>query len=131
MHPINIWENTAKFLILLIFPLLRALFFTGFNFKVWLDGAWFDLMIVGIIVFMGLWEWFRYVYFLTDDGINIHKGIFIIKQRFIPFNKLAVMAIEYPLFFRPIKAVRLRADTDGGYSNSPDFAITIKERYLN
>lgn len=130
-HPINIWEHTEKFLLLLIFPLIRALFFTGFNLKVWLNGAWFDLVVVGIIILMGLWEWFSYVYFLSEDGINIRKGIFIIKLRVIPYNKLSIISLEYPFLFRPIKAVRLRADTDGGHFNSPDFSITIKQEQVD
>lgn len=132
-HPVNIFEHTSRFLILLFFPLVRALltiFLSGGSLYAWLRGAWFDICTVLLIIGLGFIGWFQYVYSLEDEGIGIKKGIFLVKYRFIPFRKLSVLSIERPYYLLPFGAVRVRADTDGGIPNLPDFAITIRKREL-
>lgn len=124
-HAINILEHTSKFLVLLVFPIIRALFITNIGFYAWLEGAWFDIFIIMIIVALGFLAWYRYLYCLTDDGIYIKKGIIIVKNRYIPYGKLSVLSIEKPFYLIPLHAVRIHADTDGGLPTTPDFAITI------
>lgn len=130
-HPINIIEHTSKYLLLLIFPILRALLFTNTSLYVWLRGAWFDILVVAVIVGLGIWAWVRYVYCLANDGIYIKKGIVISKVRFIPYKKLSVLSIEKPFFLLPFGAVRVNADTDGGMPTTPDFMITVNKRELD
>lgn len=130
-HPINIFEHTSKFLILLVFPVLRALFYSGWNLKQWLDGAWFDMLTIAVIVLLGLLAWFKYVYYLNDEGIYIKKGIFIIKKRFIPYRRLSLVSLIRPFYLMPFYAVQVRADTDGGNPRTPDFSITIKKSELD
>lgn len=129
-HPINIFEHTSRFLILLLFPLLRALatlFLTRGDLYSWLRGAWFDILTLLLIVGLGVLGWFQYVYCLTEEGIYLRKGILIVKRRFIPYAKLSVIAIERPWYLLPIHAVRVSADTDGGLPTTPDFEITIRK----
>ncbi|MEG0895341.1 MAG: hypothetical protein RSE93_06455, partial [Oscillospiraceae bacterium] len=128
--PINILENTTRFLVLLVFPVLRALFFSHFDFKVWIKGAWFDIITICLILLMGFIEWFKYVYCLTEDGINIRKGIFIIRKRFIPYKNLSMVSIIKPYYLIPFSAARVTADTNGGFSNISDFEITVNKREL-
>lgn len=129
-HPINIFEHTSKFLVLLVFPVLRALFYSGWNLAGWLSGAWFDILVIIVIILLGVLGWYKYVYFLADDGIYIKKGYLIIKQRFIPYRKLSMVSVIEPFYLMPFHAVKITADTDGGNSRSPDFNITIKKSEL-
>ncbi len=133
-HPINILENTSKYLILLLLPLLRALATSIFVwsqderwFYTWIAGAWFDLMILGIMLGLGIYQWFRYTFSFNDNGIYIQKGIFFLKKRYLAFAKLTAVSFELPWYYRPIKVVHLTADTDGGSSVHPDFSITIHQ----
>lgn len=126
-HPINILEYTTKYLALLLLPLFRALFYSGWDLKTWLDGAWFDILIVCSILLLGILAWSKYVYYLADNGIYIKKGIIIIKKRYIPYNKLSMVSLVEPYYLMPFRAVRVRADTDGGTPHSPDFQITIRK----
>lgn len=130
-HPINILEHTSRFLILLVIPVVRALLVNKQGFYVWLEGAWFDLLTICFIVALGLWTWLRYEYYLSPHGIYIRKGIIIVKHRYIPYKKLSVLSIEKPFFLIPFRAVRVRADTDGGLPTTPDFEITIHKRELD
>lgn len=126
-HPINIFEQTSKFLVLLVFPVLRALFYSGWNFSGWLSGAWFDILIIIVIILMGILGWYKYIYNLSDEGLYIQKGIVIVKKRFIPYRKLSMVSVVEPFYLMPFCAVRITADTDGGNSRSSDFKITIKK----
>jgi len=132
-HPINILEHTSRFLGLLLLPLLRAcaiLFLNGGDLYVWLTGAWLDICTVLLILALGMIGWFRYVYRLDREGIRIKRGILLSRDRFLPYRKLSVLAVERPFYLRPFGAVRVRADTDGGLPNIPDFSITIRKREL-
>lgn len=124
-HAINIIEHTTKYLILLIFPAIRALFIGNIGFYAWLKGTWFDITIVLVIILLGFWAWYKYVYKLTEEGIYIKQGVILPKYRYIPYDKLSVISIERPYYLIPFKAVRLNADTDGGFFAIPDFSITI------
>ncbi len=130
-HAINILEHTSKFLVLLVFPIIRAMFISNIGFYSWIKGAWFDLLIILMIIALGFWAWFRYEYCLADDGIYLKKGIIIVKNRYIPYKKISVLSIEKPFYLIPIHAVRVRADTDGGLPTHPDFSITINRSELD
>lgn len=125
-HPINILENTSRYLILLVFPLIRALLASKDGFYTWLSGAWFDLLIICAILVFGIYSWYVYTFSFNDDGITIVKGVFLKQERFLPFRNMTAISVEAPWFFRPIRAVRLRADTDAGSSRKADFVITIR-----
>lgn len=124
-HPVNIIEHTSKYVVLLIFPLIRALIFARYDVYTWLRGAWFDIIVVLLIIGMGFIAWYKYVYAVTDEGIYIRKGIVLFRTRFIPFDKLTVISIEKPYYLVPFRAVRISADTDGGSSRIADFEITV------
>lgn len=130
-HPVNIFEHTTKFLVLLVFPLLRALFYSGFNLRGWLAGAWFDILTVCLILALGALAWFKYLYILDEDGIRIKKGIFIIRKRFIPYHRLSMVSLVRPFYLAPFFALRVCADTDGGSPRTPDFIITVNVSELD
>lgn len=130
-HAINILEHTSKYLALLIFPAIRALFASNNGFYSWLQGAWFDLTVVALIILLGFWAWYKYVYKLTENGIYIKQGIILPKYRSIPYKKLSVVSIERPFYLLPFKAVRINADTDGGNPRTPDFAVTVYKNQVD
>lgn len=130
-HPIHILETTSRFWALLLLPVLRALrtlLFSGVDLRAWLQGAWFDITTLCAILALGFVSWYRYVYCLDATCIRIRKGIFLVKYRTIPYDKLSVLSVERPWYLLPFGAVRISADTDGGLPTSPDFEITIRRR---
>lgn len=130
-HVINIIEHTSKYLILLLFPVIRALLFTNVGFYAWLQGAWFDILTILFVIGAGVVAWYRYTYCFSENGIHLKKGIFIVKERFIPYRKLSVVSIQHPFYLIPIKAVKLSADTDGGLPTIADFKVTIYKNQLD
>ncbi len=129
-HPINILEHTSRFLILLFLPILRAvweLLQETPDFYEWLAGAWMDLVTCLCILALGTIAWYRYEYCFTDTGIDMRKGLFLVKRRFLPYRKLSVVSVEHPFYLRPFGAVRVAADTDGGTFNREDFKATMHQ----
>lgn len=127
-HPVNILENTSRFLILLLLPIIRALwaaFWTG-GFYTWLSGAWFDLLILAVILGLGVYSWYIYVFSFNSDGIYVRKGVWFRQQRFLAFEEMTAVSIETPWYYRPFHIVHLKADTDGGSPATADFSITVK-----
>ena len=60
-HPVDIVLSVSRFLGLLIFPALRALYsllFTMDHLIDWLRGAWFDLIVIFLIVGLGFIRWY-------------------------------------------------------------------------
>lgn len=130
-HAINILEHTSKYLLLLLFPLARALVASTNGFYDWLAGAWFDILILSVILLLGILAWYKYVYYLGETGIYIKQGILLPKYRYIPYQKLSVVSVERVFYLIPFRAVRLTADTDGGAPTTPDFAITVYKNQVD
>ncbi len=127
-HPINIVENTTKYILLLVFPLIRGLLFSHGDFYTWLKGAWFDLLIVALIFAMAVVKWYCIRYNYDETGIYINSGLLITQRCYLPYRKLTMVYTEYPFYFMPIGVMRIRADTDGGFMRSTDFSITISKK---
>lgn len=127
-HPVNILENASRYLILLLFPVLRALLTSGEGFYAWLNGAWMDLCVLALMMGLAIYRWYVYTFYFDRSGIYITKGAVIRQKRYLPFEELTAVSIEAPWYYYPIKTVRLKADTDGGSPRAADFAITIDRK---
>lgn len=79
---------------------------------------------------LGIWAWYKYVYYLDDNGIYIRKGVILPQYRYINYKKLSVVAVERPFYLLPFRAVRISADTDGGSPTVPDFSVTVYKRQV-
>lgn len=129
-HPINILEKTSKFLILLLIPILRTLLFvllsSDESFAKWFKGVWLDLIIVALIIGLGIYNWYLYVFSFDDKYIYLQKGIIFKNEKLINIKKITSLSINTPWYYRPFNIIRLKADTDGGAFNSADFLVTVK-----
>ena len=85
-HPIMIFENLSRFLFLLIIPLLRGFLYAIFGGSLyeWLEGAWFDLLIVFIMVAASILEWAFFRYTVYRRGILVRRGVLVRNSFFIP-----------------------------------------------
>ena len=132
-HPIMIFEYLSRFLLLLIIPLLRGFLYAilGGSLYAWLEGAWFDLLIVGIIITASVLEWFFFRYTIYRKGIVIRRGVLIRDSFFIPSRCYTTLSFEHSWWLRPFRAVHVRVDTAAGNFNTPDFKITLSEAECN
>lgn len=126
-HPIYIVKSTSGYIVLLIFPLLRALLYSGGDLFTWLTGAWFDILILILIVILGFINWCFDMFNITDEGIYIFKGVLRIKKQFIYFKNISSIIIEKPFYLLAIRAVNVKVDTDAGDGKKPDLAFSMRK----
>ena len=125
-HPLYIVYAFSKYLVLLIFPLLRSLLLLRGNVLAWVRGAWMDLMVVFLIVLFGVVQWSAIQYSLRLKGIYVESGFFVQKARYLPFKNLSSVTLEAPFYLRPLKIVRLRMETDGGSRSQADAVLLLR-----
>ncbi|MBQ8350388.1 MAG: PH domain-containing protein [Ruminococcus sp.] len=130
-HPLRILRYSAKNIWLLIFPLLRGLRFIRFSkdwFYNWVKGAWFDILVVGIIVMVGLVRWYCSTIEISDSAIIHHDGLFFRLSKAIPYSKVSSATTERPFYLLPFNAVKLRCDTRAGIFKSTDMKLMLTEK---
>lgn len=125
-HPLFIVHAFSKYLLLLLLPLLRSLVLLRGSVIDWLEGAWFDLLVVGLIIGAGWLQWYCTRYSLQDRGVSVDSGIFIQRACFIPYKNLSSIATEEPFYLRPLRITRVRMETDGGSTARADVTLLLR-----
>lgn len=124
-HGLAVVENTTRNFWLLLFPLLRGLGALQFDLYSWVRGAWFDLLIVVVLLASAVLRWQYYTYMLTDEGIYFRKGVILRKAATLPWSCLSGTTFEQPPLYRLLGVQHFRAETDAGSSRRADFRITL------
>lgn len=137
-HKINILHRMSKYFILLLIPLLHALFTAIYHlvsslllmqrpgslsdfFYQW----WFDLSMLVLILLIGVYAWFVFVFSIDERGITVEQGILLRQKSFFPFARVTAMSVEHPWYFRPFGIAYLTVDTNGGNAKQTDFSVWI------
>lgn len=130
-HPIKILKYSSKNIWLLVFPLLRNIrgirLSTDYIYT-WLRGAWFDILIIGLIVIFGMLRWHFSEIELGSRGITHLNGIFFRIKTIIPYENISSMTFERPFYLVPFNAVKFRCDTSSGIFSSADMKLTVSEK---
>lgn len=126
-HPIMILEHLWRFFYLLIIPLVRGVTSAlQHGLSGWLEGAWVDLLVLAAIFTLATLRW----YFLTcerrPEGLYQTSGLFMRAKTFIPQAHIDTLALTYPYYLKPFRAVRLRADTKAGSFDKADIKLTLR-----
>lgn len=129
-HPINILENISGKLFLLIIPVLRTLIYVIIHGELagWLQGAWLDLLVVLVILGSGVYRWAFLRYRYSEKGLWVYKGILCTAVLFLPKEQISYLSRQEPWYLRPLGAVKLQADTDGGGKRNYDVSLTITRK---
>ena len=124
-HPIMIITNLSRVLYLLIIPFLRGMVLAllGSGLAAWLRGAWFDILIVLMIMGIAAIRWRLLLYRFDRTGLYIRRGLFFRQEGFIPLANICTMCAERSWLLIPLRAAVLRADTSGGSPRQFDFEI--------
>ena len=102
-HPIRIIKYSVKNIWLLIFPLLRGLNAIRLDrdrMYEWLRGAWFDILILVLIVIFGFLRWICSVVEISPYGITHTDGIVFRLKKTLPYSNLSSTSFEYPFYLR-------------------------------
>ncbi len=116
--PVAIFMFIYTFLrrfIRLVFPLIIILFMGNRD-----KGSILDASIGGVAVvisaytlIMSILSYFRYYYFLDEDGLNIHSGVLSRKKLNIPFERIQNINFEQKIIHQFFNVVSLEIDTAG------------------
>ncbi len=129
-HPLRILRYSVKNIWLLIFPLIRN-FNIVFQYKNWfynwLRGAWFDILIIGLILLIGYIRWYFAGIEITESAVIYKKGIIFRVQKAIPFVNISSVTGIRKLHLRPFRAVHVRCDTRAGFFNTADMKFMVTD----
>lgn len=125
-HPVSIFFNLRRFLFLIIIPLLRGfLSALGGDFTGWLQGAWMDVLILGVILLLSVLRWVFYTYSCDEFGIYLSRGWILPQTTILPWRQISTMAVAHTFYLKPINAVYLRADSLGGTKRETDIVLYL------
>ncbi len=130
VHPVYIIEMMSRYLFLLLVPIIHA----GWQMlRTWQGGEIFSflssirlsLLMLVLVTLLGIYRWWRISFLCTEEGIYIRKGIVLKSHQYLAYCHITSVCLYRPWYFKPLGAVRVRIDTEGGLPNHADFAITL------
>lgn len=133
-HPLKILKYSAKNIWLLVFPLLRGIWAMNLNVNqlyMWIKGAWFDIVVVILIILFGFAKWWFSKIRFTESAIIHKSGIIVRTKKVIPYENLASITREYSYYLRIFKAVRIYVDTCAGVFKSHDMKLIFSRDKCN
>lgn len=88
-HPLYAVVSLSRYLYLLLLPLARGFISAwGGGVAAWLEGAWFDLCILGLLFGLGGLLWLCTQYRADKEGIFLTTGIFRRREVLLPAGKM-------------------------------------------
>ena len=130
-HPLSILSYLAKYLFLLLIPLLRG-FLSALQggFYHWLSSAWIDLLLVLGYLGFGVLFWLCYTLSPAPEGLFIRRGVFVREEFLLPRSRFSCVTTVEPFYLRPFGGVYLRVDTSGGGLRQADLSVFLRKRDL-
>lgn len=127
-HPFAIAAFLYRFLFLLILPLARGFLYALKGSLIeWLHGAWFDLLIVLLIVLLAVLKWRMFKYHMDCNGIYFTNGILFRREMLIPMSRICTLSTIRPFWFRPFHVTRIRVDTIARDPKKADVELYVKD----
>lgn len=127
-HPLAVVYAFSKYIVLLLFPLLRSLMLLKGDFRAWAKGAWADILVLLLIVGFGVLQWLCVTYSLRIKGLYVESGVLLNEVRYIPYANLSSAVVERPFYLRPFRVVRVRLETDSGSRSRADVSLLLRNR---
>ncbi len=127
-HPVSVLDNIYKLIPLLIFPLIRG-FLSALRggLYAWVSGAWFDILLVLVILEMSVLSYRNIKFEIKGKEILFTRGILKREKITVPIKNVCTVSITKPWYYRPFKAAYLKIDTLAGDSKKSDIKIALKD----
>ena len=128
-HPVTILVYLGRVFFLIIIPVVRG-FVSALSggFVGWISGAWADILVVLTMLSIAVIAWLYSVYQIDGEKIHFRYGLLLRRHKVIPLKNITVFSVKRMFFLRPLRAVKLSADTLGGGARHPDFTILLHEK---
>lgn len=130
-HPLRILRYSMRNIWLLIFPLLRGLSILSMDaagFYAWVQGAWLDIAVIGVILIFGFVRWYFSRIDIDDSHITHNEGLLIRIRTTIPLESISVANAEKPIYLIPFGGMRFSCDTRAGIFKSTDMKLLVTNK---
>ena len=126
-HPISILGNMSRLVVLLLFPVVRGFWtaLSGGGLTAWAAGAWFDILVVMLILFFAIARWYSVQYAMDRRALVLTQGVLFRKRRVIPLRQATTLSTERLWWLRPFGAVKFRVDTMAGGTREADVVLIL------
>ena len=125
-HPLAIIDGFKRYIALLLLPLVRSLLlFTGDPYS-WLSGVWLDVLVLLAIVLAGLLRWLFTRLSVGGCKVESCSGVLIRQKKQILYSNISSVTVEHTWYFKPLRAVRVRIETDAGNKHTPDVKMLLR-----
>ncbi|MBQ8176323.1 MAG: PH domain-containing protein [Oscillospiraceae bacterium] len=92
---------------LLLLPVIRGLFLLKFDFYVWLQNIWMDIIVILLILGLAILKWYATSFRFENKELFVRKGLLLRREIYIPFSAISVVEFKFPVLFRFFKAVEI------------------------
>lgn len=131
-HPIKIISYSSRNLWLLTFPLLRGLLSVRmdvFELYRWLRGAWFDILILAVIIFIGWLRWRFTKIYIGENKFIIKSGIAIKREAELEYTEISCVSFSRGLILRFIRACNVSTYTSAAQMNrKPEISLLLRKQ---
>lgn len=129
-HKVAILKYTTKNFWMLLIPLVRGLVAMNFDFYHWLQGAYWDLIVILLMIGFAVLRWYFIRFEVGENGIFISHGVFLRNEFTIPYSAVACASAARSIWLRPIRAVTVALDSDShstlGQGKKADAELIMK-----
>ena len=128
-HPLRFLSYTTRYFWLLIIPLARSLYSLTFEFnafKVWLWGAWLDLLVLGAILAFAYIRWLSVWFSFDDEKIILRRGVFLTSEDRVYYSNISTISITQNFLYRLLGASTVYIGTNSGKTDRADLTVIMR-----
>lgn len=128
-HFIKLFSYTTRYFWLLIIPVIRSLYSLSFSvdaFRIWLQGTWLDLIVLGAIL---AFAWLRLIsvsFRFNDSRIIVKRGIIVTAEDIVNYSEISTFSIKQNLIYKLFGAVKVYIATNAGIFDKADITLVMK-----
>ncbi|MDR0974497.1 MAG: PH domain-containing protein [Ruminococcus sp.] len=111
-HPLALLTYSKRKFWLLLIPILRRLIVYNFNVIEWISWGLWDLLLLGLLAGIILFQYFSFRYKFNDFELIIQNNFFIKSVFKINFNKVSLLSSKETFWSRPFRAVKLQIESE-------------------
>lgn len=97
---------------MLLIPLVRGLVAVRFDLYSWIRGAYWDLIVIFIMIGFAVLRWYCIRFSIGEKEILVSCGIVLRSEFSIPYSSVSCASSKRSMWFRPIRAVTVSLDSD-------------------
>lgn len=127
-HPVRLLSYTTRYFWLLIIPLVRSLYSLSFEIdalRVWLRGAWLDLLVLFAIICFAWIRWMSVCFAFDDKKIVLNRGVYLYKEDTVYYSQISTISIKQNFIYRLLGASTVSISTRAGSLDRSSLKITM------